>query len=349
VEAKGDDEHELISLTARVPFDDRFNQQSRVEANLSRRLMVDFLQKVGSELSDEALSLSVEELGRHMNVVGGANEAVLPKNVGLLFFNEHPEHFFPATQIDIVWFPKGAGGNRFDEKTFKGPLDLIAKDALHYIQSTYLKQTVIKHDDRAEADRFWNFPYAAIEEAVVNAVYHRSYEIREPIEVRITPEELVVLSFPGPDRSIKMEDLRRGLGISRRYRNRRIGEFLKELNLTEGRSTGISKILKAMKTNGSPLPEFETDDDRTYFLIRLPVHLETKTSELPEKSSEKSSEKIIHFLQQDGNLSAVQLAEKIGISSRAIEKHLAKLQKTGKLRRIGPDKGGYWHVKKEDK
>ena len=60
--------------------------------------------------------------------------------------------------------------------------------------------------------------------------------------------------------------------MSRRYRNRRVGEFLKELDLTEGRSTGIRKILKVMAANGSPAPEFETDDDRTYFLIRLPVH-----------------------------------------------------------------------------
>ena len=47
---------------------------------------------------------------------------------------------------------------------------------------------------------FTTSPLAGIEKAVVNAVYHRSYEIREPIEVRITPEELVVLSFPDPDR-----------------------------------------------------------------------------------------------------------------------------------------------------
>jgi ATP-dependent DNA helicase RecG len=32
---------------------------------------------------------------------------------------------------------------------------------------------VIKHPQRAEAERVWNFPYAAIEEAVVNAGYHR--------------------------------------------------------------------------------------------------------------------------------------------------------------------------------
>ncbi len=107
---------------------------------------------------------------------------------------------------------------------------------------------------------------------MVNAVYHRSYEIREPVEVRVTHEDLVVLSFPGPDRSIKMADLRAGKAVSRRYRNRRFGEFLKELDLTEGRSTGVRKILKAMAANGSPAPVFETDEDRSYFLIRLPVH-----------------------------------------------------------------------------
>ncbi len=107
---------------------------------------------------------------------------------------------------------------------------------------------------------------------MVNAVYHRSYEVREPVEVRITRQELTILSFPGADRSIRMEDLQTGRAISRRYRNRRIGEFLKELDLAEGRCTGIPKILRAMRANGSPAPVFESDDDRTSFLTRLAVH-----------------------------------------------------------------------------
>lgn len=65
----------------------------------------------------------------------------------------------------------------------------------------------LSQPDRAEAERFWSFPYAAIEEAVVNAVYHRSYEIRESVEVRIDKKELMVLSFPGPDRSIRLQDI----------------------------------------------------------------------------------------------------------------------------------------------
>lgn len=224
------------------------------------------MQEVGSTLADDAPGLSVEDLARQMNVTGGPNESPWPKNVGLLFFNETPKRFFPSVQIDVVWFPEGAGGDRFEEKIFKGPLARMTRETLSHIQRNYLRETVIKHPDRTEATRVWNFPYAALEEALVNSIYHRSYE------VRISNEELVILSFPGPDRSIRLEDFQAGRAVSRRYRNRRIGEFLKELDLTEGHSTGIPKILKVMAANGSPAPLFESDDDRLSFVIRLPVH-----------------------------------------------------------------------------
>ena len=270
VRARGADERELLSLAATVPFDDRYHQAASLD-DLSPRLIERFLRDVGSDLALET-GPSTETLGRRMNIVGGPSEACFPKNVGLLFFNEAPHRFFPVTQIDVVWFPDGPGGDRFEEKEFRGPLAVILREAIDFIGRNYLKETVIKLAQRPEAERFWNFPLAAIEEALVNAIYHRSYEEREPVEVRITPQELTVLSFPGADRSIRMEDLQAGDAISRRYRNRRIGEFLKELDLAEGRSTGIPKILRAMRENGSPAPVFESDDDRTWFLVRLPVH-----------------------------------------------------------------------------
>jgi ATP-dependent DNA helicase RecG len=48
-------------------------------------------------------------------------------------------------------------------------------------------------------------------------------------------------------------------------------EFKEELDLAEGRSTSIPKILRAMKANGSPPPELEFDEDHSYFLARVPV------------------------------------------------------------------------------
>ena len=271
VRATGEDERELLGLAATVPFDDRYHRNASLD-DLSLRLIQQHLQDVGSELLMEVAELSMEVLGRRMNIVGGPLEALFPKNVGLLFFNDQPHEFFPATQIDVVWFPDGPGGDYFEEKEFRGPLAAILRDAVSYIERNYVKEAVIKHPDRPEAERFCNFPVAAIEEALGNAIYHRSYEEREPVEVRITPQELVVLSFPGADRSIRMADLQQGRAVSRRYRNRRIGEFLKDLDLAEGRSTGVPKILRAMRNNGSPPPSFETDDDRTWFLVRLPAH-----------------------------------------------------------------------------
>ena len=265
------DERELLGSAATVPFDDRHHQNASLD-DLSLRLIQQHLQDVGSDLLSKVAKLPMDVLGRRMNIIGGPSGTLFPKNVGLLFFNERPHEFFPATQIDVVWFPDGPGGDNFDEMEFRGPLAAILRDAIRYIESSYLKQTVVKHADRPEADRFWNFPAAAIKEALTNAIYHRSYEAREPVEVRITREELLVLSFPGADRSIRMEDLQQGKAMTRRYRNPRIGEFLKELDFAKGRSTGVPKILRAMRNNGSPAPSFETDDDRTWFLVRLPAH-----------------------------------------------------------------------------
>ena len=59
----------------------------------------------------------------------------------------------------------------------------------------------------------------------------------------------------------------------------------------------------------------------------------------------KSREKIIALLSQDNTLSAAALAERIGITQKAVEKQIAKMKADGVLKRIGPDKGGCWQVR----
>ena len=64
-----------------------------------------------------------------------------------------------------------------------------------------------------------------------------------------------------------------------------------------------------------------------------------------KERTEKSRVKIIQLLSEDGKLSAAALAEKLGISAKAVEKHLARLKADGIIERIGAAKGGYWKVK----
>lgn len=271
VEPTDDEEKDLFNLANRVPFDDRVNHKAEM-SDLNITLIQNYLKEVKSSLYEKSKTGDFVEVCQDMNIVSTLPEYIKPKNVGLMFFSMEPDKFFPYTQIDVVQFPSGLGGNDIIEKTFKGPVHQQLRDALQYIRNMIITEKVVKHPDRAEADRFFNFPYAAVEEALSNAVYHRAYDEREPIEVRVENDRIEIVSFPGPDRSVTIEGLKSYRVSNRRYRNRRIGDFLKELHLTEGRNTGFKKILDALETNGSPKPEFETDEDRSYFITRLFIH-----------------------------------------------------------------------------
>ena len=59
---------------------------------------------------------------------------------------------------------------------------------------------------------------------------------------------------------------------------------------------------------------------------------------------QKSREKILQLLKDNPNYSARKLAAVIGITPKAVEKHLAKLKAEGLIQREGPDKGGSWIV-----
>jgi ATP-dependent DNA helicase RecG len=191
----------------------------------------------------------------------------------LLFFNPEPHQFFRGAIAEVVLY-KDYDGITFTEKTFKGSLFKQIRNLLEYLKSVVLTEKIIKIPEQAEALRIWNYPYQAVEEIVANAFYHRSYENVSPIEISVYPDKLVVLSFPGPLPPVDKEMLKKKKIISREYRNRRIGDFLKELDLTEGRGTGFPIVYGAMAQNGSPEPIFETDDIHTHFLAVLPVHPE---------------------------------------------------------------------------
>lgn len=58
----------------------------------------------------------------------------------------------------------------------------------------------------------------------------------------------------------------------------------------------------------------------------------------------KSREKILDLLRAHPEYTTAILARQVGITTKAVEKQLARLKTDGLLRRIGPDKGGKWEV-----
>lgn len=260
-------------MANRIPFDDRGNEGILLD-DISPLLLKDYLTKIGSKLAKADFSSGMLSILDQMELLDGPSEKRQIKNVAAMMFSEHPEKFFKTTQVDIVVFPDGREynpDNFIEIPAIKGPVPMMISETLKYFRTNIIKERIYKPIDNERSIKVFNYPFQAIEEAVVNALYHRDYTEREPVEIVIEPNRISILSYAGPDRSISTESIKAANILrSRRYRNRRLGEFLKELDLTEGRATGIPTIQKKLKENGSPRATIETDENRSYFLIDIP-------------------------------------------------------------------------------
>lgn len=307
VVASPEEEKELFYISADIPFDDRPNLAAEVD-DLDLGLIRAYLKEVGSDLYEHSLKMSLLEVAKDMQLVSGPPERIKPLNVAILMFSECPEKYFRYARIEVVDIPDPTGTN-MTEKIFTGPIHRQLRDALAYIKNYTVKSVTIKVKDKAEAERIYNFPYAAIEEVLANAVYHRSYQINEPITVRITPYDIEITSFPGFDRSISDESIEKYNIRARFYRNRRIGDFLKELKLIEGRNTGFPNAIKALSENGSDLMSFEMNEQRDYLSVTIPVH--KYFSKRGNTGSEQYEDRIINILKKD-TLTITELAIQMG-------------------------------------
>ena len=150
------------------------------------------------------------------------------------------------------------------------------------------------------------------------------------------------------------------------------------MEIGEKLGTGLVQLFALWEQNGWPRPEFKEqfDPERTFLTLdyndpedntpqksgsheqdnydvndgsgrenQASVIEDTQDgSEKTQKSSEKTSQRILNILTQDSMMTIAQLSSMLYISERAVSKQLRNLQFQGRLRRVGPDKGGHWEV-----
>ncbi len=265
----------LLEQTARVPWDDRLALDAQVE-DLREAKVREHLHDVGSGLISPNHQLDSLEIYRRMRLTKVVNDHEAPRNVGLLFFSEDPERWFAGAKIEVAQFAGDRAGSVQAERSFRGPLADQVRGCLSYLEN-FSHAHLQKERDRSQVRGWVSYPQIALREALVNAVYHRGYDrnIVEPTKVYLYPDRIEVISYPGPVSGIDEDHLAPGGSVPPvPARNRRIGEFLKELKLAEGRLTGLPQIYDAMEQNGSPTPKFDFDAGRTYFRVTLPAHPE---------------------------------------------------------------------------
>lgn len=236
----------------------------------------------------------------------------------------------------------------------------MIKRTMEKLQDMVIEEKVTKVDYQMESIRRFSYPYQALEEAVVNAFYHRDYQSYQAIIIEIEPDCVRIISYPGIDRSISLKTIAEGERFkSRYYRNKRLGEFLKELDLTEGKSTGIPTIQEELRNNGSPKATFETDDERRAVTVEIPIHPDFLTEQRsglqhgpqngPQNEPQNEPGKvgdleknILKMIKIDGHITRDEMASRLNVSLSTVKRSINKLKANGTIEYVGSSKGGYW-------
>ena len=276
-----------------------------------------------------------DELLRLLQNMNLATDDGLLNLAGVLLFAERPEWIKPQFIIKAIRYP----GNTIhiseylDTEDFTGPLPEMFAGAMAFVMRNLRK---IQAGHGVNAPGVPEIPPAVFEELLVNALAHRDYLVSAPIRLFVFDNRIEIISPGHLPNNLTVAKIRTG---NSNIRNPILVSYIAKGMLPyRGLGSGIKRALENW-------PDIDFDDDREGCLFTATVHRKeiTEPAEL-EKSSEKSSEKVLALIAEDRLISAMGIANKIGLTSRAVEKIISRLKTGAKIRRVGPDKGGLWEV-----
>ncbi|MDG6219641.1 MAG: SMC-Scp complex subunit ScpB [Candidatus Thermoplasmatota archaeon] len=245
-----------------------------------------------------------------------------------------PFKYIMTSRIRCVLFRGNDRVHILDKKEVdKGIIGNI-EFAVRYLEEHVPVRFEIKGLYRKE---FPQFPKDAYREAVVNAVIHRDFFDGGEVAVEKMKDFIYINNPGGLVPYLKKEEF----GKVSKPRNTLLADLLSRTYFMEKVGTGIKRIQEECKKNNNKV---EIKPTEHHFHVTFESSKEERMKEGSEKSSEKSSEKILSLIRGNPKISAKEISEIVGISSRAVEKHLAKLKEKGLLKRVGPAKGGYWKI-----
>lgn len=283
-----------------------------------------------------------EELTRLLQNMNLATDDGALNLAGLLMFAEKPELIKPQFVVKAIRYP----GNEIhvtdyvDTEDFAGPLPKIFNDTLAFVMRNLHK---IQAGRGVNAPGRPEIPESVFEELLVNALVHRDYLVSAPVRLFVYDNRIEIIS-PGhlPD-NLTVEKIRKG---NASIRNPILVSYVaKGLLPYHGLGSGIKRALAAW-------PQIDFADDRDGCLFTATVHrkpaeelkLVNISSGSSPKSSPKTEEQILELMRKNVSITTEEIGSALGITKRAVLKQVEKLKDQGRLKRIGPARGGHWEV-----
>jgi len=304
--------------------------------DISKRKILAFAKEAGIRIG----SVAVPQFLRSLRV---ADEAGV-KNAGILFFAKDVYAHLHQAQMTLLAF-KGTGRlHIYDRRDIRDDLLTQFNEAVEFLKKHLNIRSEIKGINRED---IYEIPFEVLREAIVNAIMHRDYSIAgTQVSIEVYDDRVEIVNPGGLLKGLSIKEL----GTLSIRRNELIADLFFRLHKVERIGMGIKKMKEAMTTAGLREPVFASDAFFRATFQRLPEFAlkEKEVEKGSEKKfgegSEKSSEKVLAFLKENNTASARKVAEALNLSPRAVEKQIAALKKAGKLKRIGPAKGGRWEV-----
>jgi ATP-dependent DNA helicase RecG len=205
----------------------------------------------GAQISPFVPSLCVAE------PLSGVAGVLRPRNYAVLLFGREPQRFIPGGFAIYSAYP---GVDRTDPfaRRFEIPGTLL--EQARRLQELLDAEAVTLFDKtNLKAPNAEKYPRRALQEAMVNVLAHRDYELVDPARITSYRDRIEFIS-PGPlPLGVTLGDLRTS-SVTPRWRNQALAWFPSRLQLAQAEGQGIQTIRSTMKAAGCPPPIFDASE-----------------------------------------------------------------------------------------
>ncbi len=233
---------ELERMSRNISFDSLPVVDLAPEPFILNKFAKKYQERTGEPLNDAAL--------RKLQLIKTANDQAYYTHAALLLADpEVKSRYFPYSKVECARF-KGTSSETFlDQETIEDNIAVHADEVIHFIRRNIAHGATINGIYREDR---WEYPLAAVREAVINAIIHRDYALQgKDIKVAIYEDMLEITSPGAAPPSI---DISGDLPVGQsEIRNLVLAPIFKRLGLIEQWGTGFKKIKEAL----AEYPEIE--------------------------------------------------------------------------------------------
>ena len=190
---------------------------------------------------------------------------IRPRNFAILLFGKEPQRFVPGSFSLFSIYP---GTDRSDPlaSRFELPGTVIAQTRRLLELAQAQVSTLFDKRDLV-APNIEKYPLRALQEAIVNAVVHRDYQLSDPLRVTAFHDRIEIVSPGRLPTGVNVESLRAGRATAK-WRNQSLAWVFIRLNFAQSEGQGIPTIIRVLQGLGSLPPEFDADEARVTCVVR---------------------------------------------------------------------------------